>query len=380
MERVQLSWRTRILLGILVVLVIGLAITIVRGGKDPPATPPKAAVTAPTLAAAGQIPLTTVLPDPVGAAQVPIDGATAAETQVARRELSLLGPNPGITKLTFDNRAQHGGRRLLIAQPTDDHRSRWLGELFARNIAALLQQAGSPLAWYEFVGRGGSSVIDPRPTTGGGTLLEAAVRTRASLQHAGADADVTTYPIGAVAVTWRIGDRQMLGAPTWGSLKGVGIEVGMSPSYYTEVVAPNGFPIFFAGEGIGACYACGAASRTPIPGMPTAGDALRRTDLIVDAVGQAPTHARLEIACGNLVTDGDVAALCRDLDLDRYALLQPLVDDASCIGGSGTPNVTVRGIFAGHLIQRTYAQCEPGLAMRWIALLQRHHRLPKRFL
>jgi hypothetical protein len=376
---VRVSWRTRILLGLLILLVIALAVAVVHGGRDAPATVPKAAATTVTGPAAGAVPLTTVLPDPVGAAQVPIDGATAAETQVARRELSLLGPNPGITRLTFDDRAQHGRRRLLITQPTDDRRRQWLAELFARNVVALLAQAGERIDWYEFAGRSGTVVREPAPTTGGGTLLSAVVRTRDALSRARADADVTTYPIGGVAVTWRVGDREMLGAPPAAWLETAGIEFGTSPSYYAEVVAPNGSPIFYAGEGVGTCAACGAISPTPIPGTPTAGEALRRTHLVIDAVGTGPTPGRVEIACGKLATDGDIAALCRDLDLDRYALLQPLIDASTCVGGGGSPNVAVSGIFAGRLIQRTYAECEGGLALRWIALLQRHHRLPQGF-
>jgi hypothetical protein len=86
----------------------------------------------------------------------------------------------------------------------------------------------------------------------------------------------------------------------------------------------------------------------------------------------------VRVDCTNVVTDPTVAALCRDVDLDRYALLQPLVAGPGCVGGIASPQITVRGTFAGRPIDRAYGTCEEAAGARWIALLRRHGLVPEK--
>ena len=117
------------------------------------------------------------------------------------------------------------------------------------------------------------------------------------------------------------------------------------------------------------------------PGYARHGGGAAQTNLAIRAAnlpaaaGQASTTVYLD--CRASAADSDVTAFCRDVELDRYALLQPLVAGPTCAGGpAAAAEISITGIFAGRSIERSYGGCEFVAGQRWVALLRRHGVIP----
>jgi hypothetical protein len=368
------SWRTRILVIVALALAVGGVVKLL---DDRSSSPPAQTNAAAGTAQPGDVAVTTILPDPRALQHVTVSGATADETAAVHDLLPLLGPDSGIDRVTFARDATSGDRRLVITQPTGDPQRAWLGEVFARNVVARLRDRGETIASYSFTGRPGTKVSAGAPTSQN-ALGAAVADATASLRRERAHADLTVYPIGAVAVTLQLDERAMLGRPRTNWLDAAGDGDADDVARFIDVLAPDGTRIFY--RGARTCSgACGGPA-TDVPGTPLPGDisAPSAFTIHVTLPSRTPAVAHppdVRASCAGSAPSA-VAALCHAIVLDRYRLLQPLPTRPTCTGRLSFATVAVRGTIGGMPIAREYGMCESGISNRWIALLRRHGFLP----
>jgi hypothetical protein len=366
------SRRTPILAIVVLAVAVGGTVWLLDDRGTSPSRPSPAA----SAARRDDVAVTTVQPDPRALRHVALVGATPVESAAVRELLPLLGPDPGIDRIAFTDGAGGRGRHLRITQPTGDPQRAWLGEVFARDVAARLSDHGETVA-YGFAGRSGRP-SGQLPPTSRAALGAAVAKATAALRKQRAHADLTVYPIGAVAVSLQLDERAMLGGERADWLQTAGDGDADDVARYLDVLAPDGTRIFY--HGASTCSGSCGGPPTDVPGTPlppgiSAPSALSihvtlpsRTpavahppDVHLDCVGSAPS---------------DVAALCHAIVLDRYRLLQPLPARPTCGARAASPKVNVRGTIGAIPIARAYGTCEAAIGKRWVALLRRHGFLP----
>ena len=362
--------RTRILVIVALTLAVGVVVTLLDHRTAPPPAPKAAPVPA-------TVAVTSILPDARAMRDVDVVGATPVERAAVHDLLPLLGPDPGIDRVAFSRGPETGGRRLAITQPTGDPQRVWLGDVFARNVVARLRDRGETVAVYGFTGRPGT-VVSGVAATSEDALGRAVAAATASLRRARAHADLTVYPIGAVAVTLQLDERAMLGDPRADWLAATGDHDSDDIARYLDVLAPDGTRIYY--RGASTCAGVCGASTTDVPGTALPADIASPSALAIHVTLPSRTPAiahppAVRADCAG-AAPSDVVALCHAIVLDRYRLLQPLAARPSCQGRLASPTVTVRGTIGGIPIVRAYGACERGISNRWIALLRRHGFLP----
>ena len=186
-----------------------------------------------------------VLPDPRALRHVALVGATPVESAAVRDLLPLLGPDPGSTGSPSPT-ARGSRAAATITQPTGDPQRVWLGDVFARNVVARLRDHGDTVAVYGFTGRPGTAV-SALAATSEDALGRAVATATASLRRVRAHADLTVYPIGAVAVTLQLDERAMLGDQRADWLGASGDHDGDDIARYLDVLAPDGTRIYYRG-------------------------------------------------------------------------------------------------------------------------------------
>lgn len=304
-----------------------------------------------------------VAPDPDGAGRVTVDGATVTERRVVHELLPLLGAERPITAITFGQEpyVTPSARGIQITLRDEGSRTRWLASLFGEAALAHLHRAGDQIKWLSLPGFAGTS--EGVDLVGDG-VDEEARRAFGQAAAAAFDVHLRVYPIGAIAATIRLDERQLL-APTrtdWVTVFG-GAE--LPSGFRIDVLAPDGTPVF-ANSDAGPCFGCSSSHVGATPGRPLPATLAGATRLTI-AVGTARSglHETVTLDCG----PGPVPTPSRGCDSvirDRYALLPPMPSDVLCAGPVAA-SATITGLLGGVAINASYGSNSCSLVgARWI--------------
>jgi hypothetical protein len=369
-EAARRSRRRRVLVlgaALLIGLVAGVALLASR--RSPDVAGPTAAA---TRAAATRGTLTVVPMDAAAAARVPVTGATPLQLQTTRDVLAALGARPGIARVAFDDRGPPvvaNGRRqreIVVVASDTGPLARWLAQIAAAAVVMRLGALGDVLTWISYAD-GGQTVDGVEAADAGAGVAAATAAGRTALEsasRAGFDADVTVYPIGAIATVLHLDERGFFAPRRTDWMHITGDSGDRTIKRFVSVEAPDGTRVFTSG--FGACYACGAAHVGPTPDTPLPVTMAGPTELTVDLASRLPAKPTVRVAIDCRVS----TALCDTIVRDRYALIEPQVSDTGCIGGVSGPLVQIAGMIGGVRVQTTYDICSAAAAKRWVEMLR----------
>ncbi len=364
--------RVRVVIAVLVGAAVLAGTVLLAAGHRQGDSTTAPAVSSPATSTADEDALTIVSADPAGAARVPVTGASPRQLATIRDVIAGLGPGAVVASVTLDDRGprdvahRKGQRQLTVIGAGADQVAVWLVHAAADMLVARLNHDGGAITWVTYAD-GGSTVDGLRPTSVGAGPAEALAAGRASLASAtaaGYRAQVTVYPIGAIATVLQLAEPEFFAPRRTDWLHVAGGFDDSTIRRFVAVDAPDGTRIFSAGFGV--CYACGAAHDGPAPGTPLPASMAGPTSLAVELSSVVPAKPAVRVAV-DCATD---SALCETVIRDRYALLQPVVSDTACAGGPGGPAVRITGTLGGVPVDTGYDNCTSAAAERWVTTLR----------
>jgi hypothetical protein len=316
--------------------------------------------------------LTIVPADPADAARVAVTGASPEQLATILDVIAGLGPGLIIESVTLDENGPQGQRQLIVIEARSDPVGLWLTHVAADELVARLNRDGAAITWLAYAE--GGTTVEGRlsPTADPAQAMAAGRASLDSAKAAGYRAEVTVYPIGALATVLHLEEPDYF-APRrtdWMHIAG-GFDALTTPRF-VAVEAPDGTRIFTSGHG--TCYDCSSAHVGPTPGTPLPTTMAGPTVLNVrlsSPLGERP-DVRIEIDCtGN----GANGVLCDAIIRDRYALFQPLVSDTACSGLIGVPSIGIDGTLGGVPIDTGFGGCTSGAVQRWVDILRANGHL-----